>query len=163
MLHEKVRLYKKELHEAHATHTVHEKHITRLQSEIKRLHETFQVCSSICLVIADMHSRTCISLLQQCNVKNIKCSAAQQTGLCCWCLFDRVQCYACDWQHSFSSAVTPSQSALHMRVKLLSTELGSRHMVCQLLPGFQHPYVSAVVAQQCCSLKLLLLSRRVNC
>lgn len=43
MLHERIRHYKKELNEAHATNTVHEKHISRLQTEIKRLHDTFQV------------------------------------------------------------------------------------------------------------------------
>lgn len=43
MLHERIRHYKKELHEAHATNVAHEKHIARLQTEIKRLHGTFQV------------------------------------------------------------------------------------------------------------------------
>lgn len=45
MLHEQIRNYKKELYETHASNTVHEKHIVRLQSEIKRLHEAFQVCN----------------------------------------------------------------------------------------------------------------------
>ena len=49
MLHEQIRNYKKELYESHASNTVHEKHIGRLQSEIKRLHEAFQVFNAMCL------------------------------------------------------------------------------------------------------------------
>jgi len=42
MLHEQVRTYKRELHEAQASNTAHNRHVVRLQAEAKRMHEALQ-------------------------------------------------------------------------------------------------------------------------
>ena len=42
MLHEQVRTYKRELYEAQASNTAHNRHVVRLQAEAKRMHEALQ-------------------------------------------------------------------------------------------------------------------------
>ncbi len=42
MLHEQVRIYKRELYEAQASNTAHNRHVVRLQAEAKRMHEALQ-------------------------------------------------------------------------------------------------------------------------
>ncbi len=42
MLHEQVRIYKRELYEAQASNTAHNRHVVRLQAEAKRMHVALQ-------------------------------------------------------------------------------------------------------------------------
>lgn len=42
MLHEQIRTYKRELYETQAANTAHDRHIVRLQGEVKRLHAALQ-------------------------------------------------------------------------------------------------------------------------
>ena len=49
MLHEQVRTYKRDLHDSQASNTARDRHIMRLQAEMKRMHEALQVSSVIAL------------------------------------------------------------------------------------------------------------------
>lgn len=43
MLHEQIRAYKRDLYDTQASHTALDRHIVRLQAEVKRMHEALQV------------------------------------------------------------------------------------------------------------------------
>ena len=49
MLHEQVRTYKRDLHDSQASNTAHDRHIMRLQAEVKRMHEALKVSSMLLL------------------------------------------------------------------------------------------------------------------
>ena len=46
MLHEQIRTYKRDLYDTQASNTAHDRHIMRLQAEVKRMHEALQVSYS---------------------------------------------------------------------------------------------------------------------
>ena len=48
MLHEQIRTYKRDLYDTQASNTAHDRHIMRLQAEMKRMHEALQVSYMMC-------------------------------------------------------------------------------------------------------------------
>lgn len=48
MLHEQIRSYKRDLYDTQASNTAHDRHIARLQAEVKRMHEALQVSHGMC-------------------------------------------------------------------------------------------------------------------
>ena len=48
MLHEQIRTYKRDLYDTQASNKAHDRHIVRLQAELKRMHEALQVSFMQC-------------------------------------------------------------------------------------------------------------------